>query len=318
MTSSNFQLTGSVSQISIGTSSATNFNVSGGFLYFPLATVPVLTPTAGDAQVDFTWTISVGFVGWLVSNYNVGQATVSGGPYSYSSVGSTTSATISSLSNGTAYYFVIRPEDAFGRSLATSTEVSATPTAAAVSPTPPPAPVGGGGIILDLLKRFLPPLLPREIVELFPPEIPVPCPYPRQDLNCDGRIDLQDLSIFLFLTPEPAPNPADFNDDTKIDTRDLSSLFFAWTERLLTFGPDGQKIVRQLTDPETLEREDRGGFLERLFGLGDDPTAQVVAVEEPAEDEIKITTRISDFFIWLFISIMEFIIGAIKWVLNVL
>ena len=73
-------------------------------------------------------------LGWTVSGYTVGQATASGGPYSYTSVGNVLAATRSSLTNGTPYYFVIRIQDAFSNFVATSSEVTATPASA-----------GGGG-----------------------------------------------------------------------------------------------------------------------------------------------------------------------------
>lgn len=233
MTSSSFKLIGSVSQIGIGTSTAATHKLSGGFLYYPAVTVPTLTPTAGDGQVSFAWNVAVGFLGWTVSNYNIGQATISGGPYTYTSVGSTTSATISGLANGTTYYFVIRPEDAFGNSLATSSEVSATPVAAS-TPASTPTTVGGGGI-LGVIIASLKPFVPFFPEEFLPPPTFERCPTSRFDLNCDGVIGLQDFSIFVFLTPRPAPNPADFNEDGVTDLRDMSGLFFEWTEPLLTF-----------------------------------------------------------------------------------
>jgi len=141
-TSTDFQLHGVITQIATGTSTDSSFRVNSGFLFFPFINTPVVSATAGDAQVSLSWTVSVGALGWTVSNYNVGRSTVSGGPYTYSSVGSTTSATVSGLTNGTTYFFVVRPEDAFGNSIATSTQVSATPAAAAA---PPPSGGGGGG-----------------------------------------------------------------------------------------------------------------------------------------------------------------------------
>ena len=79
-----------------------------------------------------------------MGGYDVGQSTVSGGPYAYTAVGNVTSSTRSGLSNGSTYYFVIIPKDSFGNRIATSTQVSATPVAA--TSTTGPA-VGGGGSI---------------------------------------------------------------------------------------------------------------------------------------------------------------------------
>lgn len=141
-TSDSYRLTGVITQIGTGTSTSSSFGVNGGFLYFPFVTTPTVTATAGDAQVALSWTASTGYVGWTVSSYDIGRSTVSGGPYTYTSLGNVTSSTVTGLSNGTTYYFVVRPEDAFTNAIATSSEVSATPAAAA---PPPPAPSGGGG-----------------------------------------------------------------------------------------------------------------------------------------------------------------------------
>lgn len=158
-TSANFRLFGTVSQISIGTSTASTYKVNSGFLYFPFVSSPVVSATAGDAQVSLSWNAVTGFLGWTVSGYNVGQSTSAGGPYTYTSLGNVTSSTRTGLTNGTAYYFIVRPEDAFSNAIATSSEVSATPVAAPPpppSPTPAPSPspgaqgngpIAGGGAV---------------------------------------------------------------------------------------------------------------------------------------------------------------------------
>jgi hypothetical protein len=144
--SANFQLLGVISQVSNGTSTSFSFGDNAGFLYFPFASTPVVSTTPGDSQVALSWTVSNGFLGWTASGYNVGQSTVSGGPYTYSSLGNVTSSTRSGLSNGTTYYFVIVAKDAYGNPIATSTQVSGVPVATIVTP-PPPGGGGGGGII---------------------------------------------------------------------------------------------------------------------------------------------------------------------------
>ena len=139
-TSTSYQLNQAASQPTSGTStSPTSFRVSGGFLYFPFVTKPVVTATAGDNSVTLTWTASQGFLGWTVSGYNVGQSTVQGGPYTYTSLGNITSSSRTGLSGGITYYFVVRPEDAFQNSIATSSQVSATPVVPAPE-EPAPAP----------------------------------------------------------------------------------------------------------------------------------------------------------------------------------
>ncbi len=150
-TSSSFGLNSVISQLIIGTStSGSTFKVSSGFLFFPFVSTPVVTATPGANQVALSWTAASGYLGWTVSGYDVGQSTTSGGPYTYTPLGDVTSSTRTGLTAGTTYYFVIRPEDFFGNSIATSSQVSATPTAPAPPPPPPapapsPSPGGGGG-----------------------------------------------------------------------------------------------------------------------------------------------------------------------------
>lgn len=123
-------------------------------------------------------------------------------------------------------------EIAIGRSATTSFQLCAGflcfPGPAVAAPAPAPvAAVGlGGGPFFELVER---------IIQL----AFAPC-LPPTDLNCDGKVGIQDLSIFLFLTPGTIPNPVDFNDDRRVDVRDLSILFTDWNEKLLTFAPEGE------------------------------------------------------------------------------
>lgn len=145
-TSSNFQYFSSTAEISVGSSTATSFIARFGFLYFPVITTPVVSASAGNAQVSLTWTASDAALGFTVSGYRVGQSTVSGGPYSFTSVGNVLASTRTGLTNGTAYYFVVGTLDGLGNNIATSTEVLATPVASPPPPPPaPPPPPGGGG-----------------------------------------------------------------------------------------------------------------------------------------------------------------------------
>ncbi len=133
MSSTNFRLTGVAGQPAIGTSSATSFRASSGFLFFPSVAKPTVKKIIGDGEVGLHWTSVSGFLGWTVGGYDIGRATASGGPYSYTSVGAHTysagSAATSGLTNGTTYYFVVRAEDIFGNAVATSSEIAATPAA---------------------------------------------------------------------------------------------------------------------------------------------------------------------------------------------
>ena len=109
-TSTGFQMWSTMSEPGLGTSSASSFNVGAGFLRFPFVSLPTASATAGDTQVALSWTAAEGFLGWTASGYTVGQSTVSGGPYTYTSVGSVTSSTRTGLTNGTSNY--VRINDA--------------------------------------------------------------------------------------------------------------------------------------------------------------------------------------------------------------
>src|SRR5205807_1318022 len=90
-----------------------------------------LVATAGNAQVTLTWTGSAG-----ASSYNVYRSTVSGGPYVAQARLITSPWADTSVTNGTAYYYVVTATGLGGES-GFSNQASATPSPAAG--TPPPA-----------------------------------------------------------------------------------------------------------------------------------------------------------------------------------
>jgi uncharacterized repeat protein (TIGR03803 family) len=98
--------------------------------------------TSGNGLVNVQWSTAPGAV-----SYNVFQGTAPGGesatPVQSGLTG--TSATISSLANGTTYYFVIRAVNASGASPASS-EVSATPSSSPPAPSGVTA-AGGNGLV---------------------------------------------------------------------------------------------------------------------------------------------------------------------------
>lgn len=81
---------------------------------------------AGNAQASLTWSASSGATG-----YHVKRATTSGGPYTQIAAPTSTSYTDTSLTNGTAYYYVVSAFDTAGES-ANSAQVSAQPVVPAV------------------------------------------------------------------------------------------------------------------------------------------------------------------------------------------
>ncbi|OGZ05304.1 MAG: hypothetical protein A3C13_04760 [Candidatus Lloydbacteria bacterium RIFCSPHIGHO2_02_FULL_50_11] len=238
-TSSGYSMTVTIGQPSIGTSTAAAGNVRelrSGFEYFPYVSKPTPTALSGDASASLSWSPSTGFLGWTVSGYSIGHSTVSGGPYTYTAVGNVTSATVSSLTNGTAYYFVVVPKDFFGNIIATSTEVSATPVASTPSPTP--APGGGGGIVYP--PGVTPPFTtPPTFPPRFPPIILPPFTEPPigdcssvADLNCDGYVDIIDFSImYYWFDKKDPPARIDLAKDGKVDLADFSVMAYYWYER---------------------------------------------------------------------------------------
>ena len=100
--SSSFRYISSSGQFVQGQSTSTSFISNAGFLYFPVATSPVLSATAGDAQVSLSWTSATGILANITS-YEVGVSTSSGGTYSFTNVGTSTSSIQTGLSNGTTY-----------------------------------------------------------------------------------------------------------------------------------------------------------------------------------------------------------------------
>jgi hypothetical protein len=132
-----------------------------GFLYYPFVTQPTLAATAGDTEVDLSWSASDAGLGFTVSGYEYGVSTVSGGSYTFFNVGNVTSTTAASLTNDTQYYFVVRTLDAFGSPIITSNEVTATPTGGV---TPPSS--GGGGGSGFMGARFLGHAYPQAVVTI--------------------------------------------------------------------------------------------------------------------------------------------------------
>ena len=125
--SASYTLQSLIGGLSLGTSTSATFGDNAGFLLYPFVSTPVVAATAGSASVALSWTSSSGYLGWDPSGYSVGQASVSGGPYTFTGVGDVLSSTQSGLTNGTTYYFVVRVLDAFGVAIATSSQASATP-----------------------------------------------------------------------------------------------------------------------------------------------------------------------------------------------
>lgn len=210
-TSTSFELFDISSQLIGGEDTSDSFIHRAGFLYFPIATIPTVTATAGAGQVVLTWTASAGVLA-NITNYQVGISTTLGGPYTFESVGNVLSFTKTGLTNGTTYYFQVRSL-AGTLILAKSDEASAAPNSAA----PAPAPSGGG---ISSLLPFLKPGEPEAVRALR-----------LCDFNGDNRCNITDFSIFLYHIDKPLSIASryDLNGDNVLDIVDVSVLLFYWT-----------------------------------------------------------------------------------------
>ncbi|MFA5791890.1 MAG: hypothetical protein WC884_02540 [Candidatus Paceibacterota bacterium] len=124
-TSTNFKMFSSGNTLFSGVDSSSSFIGHYGFLYYPYVTTGTLTATPIGAQVDLAWPASTAGGGWSVSGYKTGKASVSGGPYTYTSVGNVTAYSYIELLPG-QYCFVVQTLDALGYVIATSNESCAT------------------------------------------------------------------------------------------------------------------------------------------------------------------------------------------------
>jgi predicted phage tail protein len=110
----------------------------------PAVPVPTgVSATAGNGQVTIAWPAVTG-----AASFNIFWSATSGVTTANGKkiAGVTTPYTVTGLTNGTTYYFVVTEENSKGVESAPSTEVNATPTA-----TPPPAaPTGVAAVAGDL------------------------------------------------------------------------------------------------------------------------------------------------------------------------
>jgi len=142
-TSSSFQYISSSGQLESGQSDSTGFGSNAGFLYFPIATTPVVLTTAGNGAVLVSWTSSIGTLG-NVTSYSVGVATLISGTYTYTNVGNVSSYNVTGLTNGTTFYFKVRSYVS-GLIVSESTAVASTPTVSSSTTTTTGGTVGSSG-----------------------------------------------------------------------------------------------------------------------------------------------------------------------------
>ena len=144
--SSSFSVLGVISEFVHTTANSLAFISNPGFAAYPFVSTPVVSATGGDTTATLSWTAATGVLGYSVSGYSVGKSSTASGPYTFTAVGNVFSYSASGLTNDSTYYFIVRVLDPQGITIATSSEVSATPTAPySPPPTPPPPPVNNGG-----------------------------------------------------------------------------------------------------------------------------------------------------------------------------
>jgi len=95
----------------------------------PPAAPTGLTATAGNAQVSLTWTASAG-----ATNYHIKRSTTNGSGYTQIAAPTTTSFVDTTVTNGTAYFYVVSALNAAGES-ANSSQATATPANVAADVT---------------------------------------------------------------------------------------------------------------------------------------------------------------------------------------
>lgn len=95
----------------------------------PPATPAGLQATAGNAEVNLTWSASVG-----AATYNLKRSTTNGGPYNTIASPAATNYSDTSVTNGTTYYYVVSAVNSAGES-ANSAQASATPAGASANVT---------------------------------------------------------------------------------------------------------------------------------------------------------------------------------------
>lgn len=124
-TSTSFRYISTTGQLVNGESASMNYTGLLGFLYFPTATTPTISATAGDAQASLSWTSATGVLA-NVTSYSIGLSTTLNGTYIYEDVGNVSTYTKTGLINGITYYFKVKSYAA-GIVLSESDAVSATP-----------------------------------------------------------------------------------------------------------------------------------------------------------------------------------------------
>lgn len=123
--SASFKLFGYGDLTTTGEGSSANFKDRLGFMYYPYVAVGTLDAVLNSSDVDLSWSATDTALGFNVSGYEVGIASVTGGPYTYTDVGNVLVYTYENLDPG-EYFFVVRTLDGLDNPIALSNEDTVT------------------------------------------------------------------------------------------------------------------------------------------------------------------------------------------------
>jgi hypothetical protein len=124
-TSANFKLFGSSDLTTTGESSSSGFKNRLGFMYYPYVEEGTLDAVLNGSDADLSWMATDTALGFNVSGYEVGIASVTGGPYTYTAVGNVLLYSYTNLNPGD-YFFVVRTLDGLSNPIAISNEKTLT------------------------------------------------------------------------------------------------------------------------------------------------------------------------------------------------
>jgi hypothetical protein len=123
--SGSFKLYSNSDLFGTGQSSSASFVERSGLLYYPYITKGTFSAALNGSNVDLSWTATTAGLGYSVSGYEVGIASVSGGPYVYTPVGASLNYSYTNLSAGD-YFFVVGTLDNNSNLIAVSNEQTVT------------------------------------------------------------------------------------------------------------------------------------------------------------------------------------------------
>lgn len=120
-TSTNFKLFGYGDMTGTGEGASTNFKNRLGFMYYPYVSEGSLSAVLNGSNAELSWTATVAALGLNVSEYEAGIATVTGGPYTYTSTSTNLGFIYPNLAAG-SYFFVVRTLDGLDNPISISNE----------------------------------------------------------------------------------------------------------------------------------------------------------------------------------------------------